>query len=294
MSSTRRRPSRPRPITQTTIDELRPRPGVQFVCWDRTLPGFGVRVNPQGTKTYVLKYRLHTGRVRWKTIGRFGAMPLEKARRQAQTDIGIVASGKDPLVVKDAARDAPTLVTVADRFLEEHVEARRKAATLRLYRLVVDNHLKPRLGPVPIADVTADDILKLHHRLRATPYMANRVLAVTSKLINWAATAGFRGPGPHVNPCDGIVKYRERPRKRYLSPQEMTRVGCALRVAERRQAMTPGAVTATRLLLLTGARVSEILSLRWRDVDLIGGALHLPDSKTGEKTIVLSAPAVET
>jgi hypothetical protein len=250
MQSTRRRLKQPRPLTQSAIKEIQPRPGVQFVQWDRTLPGFGVRVNPQGTKTYILKYRLHTGRVRWKTIGRFEAMPLEKARKQAQTDIGIVASGKDPLVVKDAARDAPTLATVADRFLEDHVETRRKPATLRLYRLVIDGHLKPRLGAVPIADVTAEDILKLHHRLRATPYMANRVLAVSSKLFNWAATAGYRGPGPHVNPCAGIEKYRERPRKRYLTPQEMTRLGCALRVAERRKAMTPGAITAMRFIMV--------------------------------------------
>jgi integrase len=236
---------------------------------------------------------LHSGRVRWKTIGRFGVMPLEKARRQAQTDIGIVASGKDPLVVRDAARDAPTLGHVADRFLEDHVAARRKATTERLYRLVIDTHLKPRLGAVPIANLSADDVLKLHHRLRATPYMANRVVAVASKLFNWAATAGYRGPGPHVNPCDGIEKYRERPRKRYLTPHELTKLGCALRVAERRKAMTPGALTAIRLLMLTGARVSEILTLKWRDVDLATGTLNLSDSKTGAKTILLSAPAVD-
>src|SRR5262245_27167874 len=132
MSSTRRPSQRPRPLTQTEIEKLKPRPGEQFVQWDRTLAGFGVRVNPQGTKTYILKYRLPTGRVRWKKLGRFGAIPLEKVRKQAQADIGIVAVGKDPLVFKDAARDAPTLGDVADRFLEDHVEARRKANTQRL------------------------------------------------------------------------------------------------------------------------------------------------------------------
>jgi hypothetical protein len=115
-----------------------------------------------------------------------------------------VADGKDPLQLFDAARDAPTLSTVADRFLEDHVEARRKGATQRLYRLVIDGHLRPKLGAVPIATVATEDLLKLHHKLRATPYMANRVLAVTSKLMNWAAASGYRGPGPHVNPCNGI------------------------------------------------------------------------------------------
>jgi integrase len=218
-------------------------------------------------------------------------LALEKARRRAKDDIGIVARGGDPLKLKDVARDAPTLNIVADRFLEDG-GAEWKPATRRLYRLVIDRHLRPRLGAVAIADVGADDLMKLHHRLRATPYMANRVLAVTSTLMNWAATAGYRGQGPHVNPCDGITKYRESKRKRYLAPAELVRLGCALRVAERRAAISPTAVSAIRLLLLTGARVSEILSLRWREVDLVKGVLQLPDSKTGAKTILLSAPPV--
>jgi integrase len=161
-----------------------------------------------------------------------------------------------------------------------------------LYRLVIDGYLRPRLGTHAIVDVTPDVMLRLHHQLRATPYLANRVLAVTSALMNWAAQAGYRGEGPHVNPCAGIEKFRERPRKRYLSPDELARLGAALRVAERYDAMSPAAIAAIRLLLLTGARVSEILSLRWADVDLEGAALHLRESKTGEKTILLSPPAV--
>jgi integrase len=279
-------------LNERTITALRPKAGQQYVVWDHATPGFGVRVSPSGTKAFILKYRLHSGRVRWKTLGRVGAMPLDGARRQAKKDIGLVADGRDPMRLKDAARDALTLGAVADRFLEDHVAARRKPATLRLYTLAIDGHLRPRLGTVPIADVAADDILKLHHRLRGTPYMANRVLAVASKLMNWAAQAGYRGAGPHVNPCDGIEKYRERPRKRYLTAPELARVGSALRVAERRQAMSPGALAAIRLLMLTGARVSEVLSLQWAHVDLQAGALRLPDSKTGAKVILLSGAAV--
>jgi integrase len=117
--------------------------------------------------------------------------------------------------------------------------------------------------------------------------------ATASKLLNWAALTGYRGDGPHVNPCDGISKYREMKRKRYLTPVELVRLGCALRVAELRAAISPTTITAIRLLLLTGARVSEILSLRWREVDLVKGLLTLPDSKTGAKTIHVSAPAVD-
>lgn len=279
-------------LSERVIAELRPR-GERFVVWDASLPGFGVRVSRRGTKTYVLKYRLPSGRVRWKTLGRVGAIPFDRARRRAKFDVGLVADGKDPLALKDAARDAVTLGDVADRFLEDHVDVRLKPATRRLYRDVIANHLRPRLGPVPIAHLTSADLVKLHHRLRATPYMANRVIAVTSTLLNWAAVRGFRGPGPHPNLCEGIEKFKESPRKRYLTPQELTRVGCALRVAERRGAMSPAALTAIRLLLLTGARVSEILSLQWRHVDRSAGVLRLPDSKTGAKTILLNAPALD-
>lgn len=280
-------------LTKRTIGTLKPKSGAQFVVWDGALPGFGVRVSPAGAKTFVLKYRLPSGRVRWKTLGRVDSLALDRARRNAKDDIGRVARGEDPLEFKDGARDAPTLGTVADRFLEDHVDARRKPATQRLYRLAIDGHLRPRLGSRPIADIKTDDIVKLHHRLRATPYLANRVLAVASKFFNWAATANYLGKGPHVNPCDGVEKYREEPRRRYLTPDELKRLGAALRVAGRRERLPPSTIAAIRLLMLTGARVSEILTLQWAHVDLKAGALHLPDSKTGRKTILLSPAAVE-
>jgi integrase len=300
MQSAGQRPGRPASgqratsrLTERRIEALRPEPGAQFVVWDGALPGFGVRVSPAGARAFVLKYRLPSGRVRWKTLGRVGAIALTKARRDAKDDIGRVARGEDPLETRDGARQAVTLGDAADRFLEDHVDARRKPATQRLYRLVIDGHLRPRFGTTAIADLNTDDIVKLHHRLRSTPYLANRVVAVTSKLMNWAATAGYRGKGPHVNPCDGIEKFREAPRKRYLTAAELKRLGAALRVGKRRHAITPSALVAIRLLLFTGARVSEILSLQWPHVDLRRGALNLPDSKTGAKVVLLSQPAVD-
>lgn len=277
-------------LTQRRIEALKPRAGARYVVWDGAIPGFGVRVG-EGKRTYVLKYRLVSGRTRWATLDRVGVVPLEKVRKRARRYLGVVADGGDPLRLKDGARDAPTFGAVADRFLEEHVDARRKPATLRLYKLAIDGHLRPRLAAMPIADVQATDILRLHHRLRATPYLANRMVAVASKLFNWAAQHGYRDP--HTNPCDGLEKFPETPRARYLSPAELLRLGAALRVAVRYKAISPAAIAAIRLLLFTGARVNEILSLRWSEVDLSGGALHLADSKTGAKTIVLNAPAIE-
>ena len=278
-------------LKQRAIEALQPRPGTQYVTWDSEIKGFGVRVSPAGTKSFIVKYRLPTGRVRWATIDRVGVVTLDQARRRARQLLGVVSAGDDPLRRKDVARGAPTLAAVADRFLEEHVKARRKPATVRLYRLAIDSHIRPLLGALAIADVSRADVVRLHHRLRATPVLANRVLAVLSKLLSWAGDQGYRPASS--NPCRGVEKYKEESRRRYLSPSELKRLGAALRIAERYDSIPPSAITVIRLLLLTGARVGEILSLRWSDVDLTGGALRLPDSKSGRKTVLLPEPAVE-
>jgi integrase len=224
--------------------------------------------------------------VRWKTLGRVGELALEKARKFAQDDIGVVARGEDPLSTIDKARGALTVATVAERFLEEYA-AHKKPSTERLYRLAITAHITPRLGAVPIEDVSHQDAVKLHERLRATPILANRVVAVLSSLLAWSMTdRKYREAGP--NPCVGIAKYEERKRKQYLDDAQYQRLGQALRTAP----IPPGPRTAIELLLLTGARPSEVASLQWAFVDLAGAALHLPESKTGEKTIHLSPAAV--
>ena len=281
-------PAPARKLTQKIIGELTARPR-QFVAWDSVLAGFGVRVSPAGTKAYVLKYRTKAGRVRWATLGRLKDLSLDQARDRAREYRGIVAAGRDPLQQIDRSRDAPTVATAAARFLDEHV-ARKKPSTVRLYRLAIDTHITPILGAIPIAELDTGDVLRLHHRLRATPYMANRTLAVLSKLLAWSMHARLRALGP--NPCLGLEKYPEEKRRRYLTTAELRRVGAALRVAARREALSPSSVAIITLLMLTGARVSEITTLRWPSVDLAAGALELPDSKSGRKTILLNRAAV--
>lgn len=274
-------------LTIKTIDGLAPKAGKQYVKWDAELKGFGVRVSPAGAKTYILKYRLPSGRVRWKTLGRVDKVALEKARKHAQEDIGLVARGQDPLETIDAARDAVTVKTVGQRFLEDYVIARRKPSTVRQYRDAINSQIVPFLGARPITEVGHADAVRLHESLRKTPIQANRVVAVLSKLVAWSMTKGrYRPAGP--NPCRGIEKYPERRRKRYLTPDEYARIGRALRSA----AIQPAPKTAIELLLLTGARPAEVASLQWAHVDLRAAALNLPDSKTGAKVIHLSPPAV--
>jgi len=276
-------------FTEARLEALGAR-ATQYVTWDVEPTGFGVRVSPGGAKTFVFVYRNRFGRVRWKTLGRVGDLSLEAARRRARVDAGLVNDDKDPLAVRDAARGAVTFGQVADRFLEDHVDARRRASTARHYRQAIETHLRPRFGARAIAEIAARDVLKFHHALKATPMQANRVVAILSSLCSWAVRAGYL----ESNPCVGAIeKYRERPRRRYLTPAEFKRLGAALRVGERRGRVTPAAAAAIRLLLFTGMRRGEVLSLRRDAVDLQQRVLRLADSKTGPRVIVLNAAAVD-
>jgi integrase len=297
-------------LTVDRIAKAAPLPH-RYVLYDTEIPGFGVRVTPHGAKSYVFRYRTKAGTQRWATW-KLSELTLDKARDRARVYLGVVAAGDDPLRRVDLARTAPTLGDIADRFLKEHVAVRLKPSTERNYRQLIDTHIRPHLGTLAIADVAKADVVRLQHRLRPIPIQANRTLATLSKLLNWAEQVGLREQ--RSNPCYGVHRYKEHARRRYLTPAEFQHVGVALRRAERgftvfdrqtdrpahdddghelrRYPMSPIALTAIRLLLLTGARVGEILSLRWREVDLARAALHLTDSKTGRKTILLNAPAL--
>ena len=149
----------------------------------------------------------------------------------------------------------------------------------------------PKLGRRRVDSVTRADVSKFHHSLRSTPYKANRALALLSKVMNLAEEWGLRLDGS--NPCRHVERYRERSRERFLSADEMVRLGNVLAEVERKSSEHPSAILAIRLLLLSGARKSEILNLTWQEVDLERACLRLTDSKTGQKVIPLGAPALE-
>jgi len=282
-----------RRLTKQRIDDLQPVAGRQYTDWDTAVRGFGVRVSPAGAKTYVLKYRTKAGRVRWRSYGRTdGDLALEQARALAEADRGIVAAGGDPLREIDAARKAETVATVGERFLADLATRPKpaKPATRRLYRLAFDQHIRPVLGSVAIADLADEDAARIHRRLAATPYMGNRVLAVLSSLLAYSMAERYRPKGP--NPCKGLPKFTEHKRKRYLDAAEYARLGKVLRAARKQGTVASAALTAVELLLITGCRPNEIATLKWAHVDLRRGVLELPDTKTGERTIHLSPAAV--
>jgi integrase len=278
-------------ITKRSVDALNPAgDGAETVLWDSELKGFGVRVQRGSAKSYVLHYRVGSGRgapLRKLTIGRHGSpWTPDTARREAKSLLGMIEDGFDPAADKMLRREAPTIVELAERFLAEHAHAKRKSSTAAEYKRLLDKIILPALSKRKVADVTRADVTKLHHVNRKAPYQANRVLAVLSKMFNLAERWGLRPDGS--NPCRHVEKFTERKRERMLSPAELARLGDALAG----YGGSPYAVAAVKLLVFTGARLGEVLGLRWEWIDFERGEARLPDSKTGAKTLHLPPPAL--
>ena len=274
-------------FTETALARLAPDVR-RYTVFDPTLPAFGLRVEPTGVRTFQLSYRVG-GRLRMATLGRLGVMTLDQARRKARTMLGLASDGIDPLAARDAARTALSVRKAAEQWLADHVTTRRKPTTLRLYRLA-ETHISQTLGSIPVNQVTTADVTRLHGRLKPTPYLANRVVAALSSLMTWCERQGLRPAGQ--NPCRGVEKFREDGHERYLTTSEYARLGKAIRTAEKTGSIAKPALAAIRLLLLTGSRPAEILTLQWSMVDLKAGLLNLLDSKTGQKTVHLPPEAV--
>ena len=257
------------------------------IVWDASVPGFGARRQKGLAVSYVLFYRTADRRQRWHTIGRHGApWTPETAREEARRILGDVSKGADPASDRASRRIAPTVAELAERFLDEHAEAKRKARTAKEYRRLLENVVLPAIGKHKIADVKRHDIDRLHHARRATPTEANRALAVISAMFNIAERWGLRPDGS--NPCRHVEKYPQRLRERMLSSAELGRLGDALTT----YGGSPYVPAAVKLLVFTGARLGEVLGLEWAWIDFERGEARLPDSKSGAKTLHLPPPAL--
>ena len=272
-------------ITKRVVDGLKPDTSV----WDSELSGFGVRCQRRD-KVYFLKTRVN-GRQRWLTIGKHGApWTPDTARREARAFLGDIAKGVDPTANK-AKGARLTLHQLADKYLLEHVERKRKPGTARHYRDCLTRLVVPRLGKRAVTEIRRSDVAKWHRDLHETPYQANRALAVMSAMFSFAEECEF--VPPDSNPCRGVEKYPEEGRERFLTNEEINRLSAAFEKAEGNGRISPYTIAALRLLLVTGARKSEIQNLRWEYVDFERSVLFLPDSKTGRKTVQLNELALD-
>jgi integrase len=275
-------------LTKRTVESLRANEK-DYITFDSELPGFGVRIMPSGKRFFLIQYRRH-GRTRRVMMGQFGPVTAENARREATRLLGQVrGAGGDPAALRDAERLAATVKDLGQRFLKQHVATRCKPSTQGEYRRSVELFIDPFFGNQRVRSVQPADVAELVGAMAHIPYQSNRTLGILSKMMNLAEIWGMRDR--HTNPCELIERYHKR--ERFLSGKELQRLGTVLAKAEAEQTESRYAVAAFRLLLLTGCRLSEIQKLEWRHVDTESGELHLPDSKTGAKTVHLGKSAFD-
>ena len=264
-------------LTDARIAALNPRKTARDIR-DGKLKGFGVRVLPSGRKRFFVHCQ-HDGERVWKIVGDAAGMSVAEARSRAASMLAAIRRGEPA-----PARPEETLFeTVAQTVFDRH---RRlwKAGTLTVNRNYLRNQILPHFAKRPIADIDAREVKNWFASLHATPVAADRSMPVLSVVMREAEAMGLRPEGS--NPCRGIRRYRRKGRARFLSDDEIRRL------SERLSAHAdqyPRQVAAVRLLLLTGCRKSEILTLRWSDYR--EGRLFLRDSKSGPRTVWLSQPA---
>lgn len=287
-------------ISRRAMDAMTPR-AARYYVWDSQLAGFGVKVMPSRRKTYVFKCRTAGGRAgvgREPVIGVDGSITPEQARKVAQGWAAKVALGQDPAADRQTARAAERMADLFARYLLDHAALHKKPSSVLNDRAMIETTLRPAFGTTRVKDMARSDIAKWHSKLSRTPYAANRALALLSKALNLAELWGLREPGS--NPCRQIKKFKEERRERFLSAAEFRRLVETLGRAaagalggDPPAVMSPLAVGAIRLLILTGARKSEILGLHWDWVDFDKGLAVLPDSKTGRRRLFLPPEALD-
>jgi integrase len=297
----------PGKITKRAVDGLAPKDGAEAAVWDSEVRGFGVRARAGGTKTYILHYRAGTGRgspLRKLTIGKHGSpWTPETARSEAKRLLAEVAAGRDPAAIRQEDRKALTFSELIDLYLADGA-CHKKPSTLKADQGRIRHHLRPLLGRLRVDRIGRADIERMRNDVAAGKTaekiekrragsiatggkgVAAQCVALASTIFAFAAARGLRVD----NPARGIKKTPVRKVERFLSEAEFARLAEALD-AEAECSANPYPPAGIKLLLLTGCRRGEIVSLRWEHVDLERACLRLPDSKTGAKVIYLNAPA---
>jgi integrase len=274
-------------ITQRTIKHLDVPERGNRIVWDSELKGFGLRITSAGAVSFFLNYRAH-GRQRRYKIGRAPEWTAEAARAEAaKLKPRIDSEGYDPLAEKQRARGEPTFRDLATEYQERHYSAGASENSKRNDRQMLDGIILPRLGSLRVRAINARDVEKIHRDLEATPYRANRVLALLSSIFEEAIT----WKRATENPARGVRRYQEQRRERWLQDDELSRLHVALDKYQDQRA-----ANAIRLITLTGSRKGEVLQAKWDEFDLERGVWTKPSHHTKQKKVEhvpLSGAALE-
>lgn len=288
-------------FTKRQVEGLKP----GNTIWDAEVRGFGVRCQKRD-KVYVLKYSFRN-RQRWVSIGKHGSpWTVEKARKEAVRLLGIAASGIDPAEARDDLKNDLTISELCDLYLAEGC-ATKKATTVATDTGRIERHIKPLLGKKHSLSITRTDVERMMRDVangktavnektgfrgraivRGGKGTATKAVTLLGAMFTFAVNRGIRPD----NPVHGIKKYASNKHERFLSVAELGRLGTALNDGEK-NGLNLTAINAVRLLIMTGCRKGEILTLQWRHVDFERSCLRLPDSKTGAKVVPVGGAALK-
>lgn len=292
-------------LTKRIVDDAPPREAPYFL-WDDAVRGFGLRIFPTGRKAFYVDYRTGGDRKRM-LLGAYGPLTVEESRRLALSTLGGAVKGDDPLTERRTQRNSMTVAQLCEKYLAaveagEPLGKRRgpkKASTVASDRSRINNHIIPLLGRKRVKDLTTPDLNQFMRdvaakktaasrgRIAKGPGGAARTISLLGGILSFAISEGVITQ----NPAHAVKRPADGRRTRRLSREEFARLGRALAEAS----LDPGAwrgVAGVKLLILTGARLSEITKLRWSEVDLEGRALRLDDSKEGASVRPLGAATV--
>ncbi len=259
----------------------------EYTLWDNLLAHFGVRVQPSGVRSWIVQTRVR-GRMRKITLGRFPELPLDAARREGAAVLARLWSGED--VTPPRKEKAPLFRDFAARYRSRR-KHRWKPSSLKTFDSYMKNRLMPHFGRLRLDAIDHARVSAWFDAASADrPGAANRAFEILRAMLGTARQWG--DIGEHVpDACANIVKNPRKPVARYLSREELERLGAVL---DRHREQHPWPVAAIRLLTLTGARLSEVINLRWDEIGELGGdgaSARIEDSKTGPRTIWLGPEA---
>lgn len=276
-------------LTKRLVESTQPE-SKDIILRDSELKGFICKITPKGRRTYMLYYRTHEGRERKPAIGVHGNITCDHARDIARQWLADVSQGGDPAGEKAIKKKALTLEEVSEAYLlnrKKHFKPSSYKELLRMW----SKDINPALGKIKVTQLDVQEVSRFHNQNSHRPYAANRMLEAIRSAFNYAVDSKLIAEQP--NPCKGVKKYPEKKRERFLSNQEIMRLSAVMQEAEQNNTEHPSVIALVRLLLLTGCRLSEILTLKWSYIDDEAQCLRLPDSKTGAKTVYLSPAALQ-
>ena len=263
-------------------------PAVEIEITDIEVRGFSVRFRPNGNTVYFFRYSLSGGHRKKISLGLAKEIAPDEAREVARELRTLLSKGKDPDAERKKVFNNPTIKELADRYMKEHAFRNKKLRSAKNDEGLWRRNILPIIGTKLTSSIDIEDVLEIKGRLAKQPMTANRALALLSKAMILAEIWKYRSQ--NSNPCQFVVRYPENKRERILNAEELSRLGDALRLHENKH---PEIVTLIRALLLTGARLSELMLAKVSQLDIDRGILILHDSKTGAGIISLSKTALD-